>query len=344
MFSESVTILEKRTHRAAIELESDDSQIFRTRKRAPTSYRPISERVGETRQKRTELRKQYREEAEIRAKAECPFRPQKFSQYPIKHSEPQHEIQRPHGENVATPKRFIDKNSERLAKRALKHPREKSPATITSPGNQKFIPVKKLQATIERLSKPAPRVVVESDSSDTPESEPHFADPAAIDRLVEDSLHRKRPECPDQSPYRPELNENSRRIAEQSPRRRDDLFEDSIQMWRAQRDRRRKLKQYSAECELRELNLRPPPNYSAPNFGRVEVSGSRDHVERMNTAHKKSSSEHRQSCTPERSGRSLGPAKVYPSPVSPAVPANPANPREIDAILAEVDAQLRKYS
>jgi hypothetical protein len=194
------------------------------------------------------------------------------------------------------------------------------------------IPLKKLNATIDRLSKP-PRRVFKNDSSSDSETEVTRADPAVIDRLVEDSLRKSHREYPDENPYRPELNENSRRIAEHSPRRCDDLFEHSIQFCQERRDWRRKVKQYYAERELSEVAVRPRTSHKSPKFERVEVAGSREHVERMNASQKKSCVDEQEFSTPSR--RNWTPRMS---------PVTPPSSRQVEDILAEVNAQLSRHS
>jgi hypothetical protein len=334
LFAQSVSLHQHRTRQSFCSSPAGpEIPVFVRKVATPPNYQAPSERINETRLKRERFRAEFQAQQSATQDEACTFTPEKFSSYKLTQSHPRYEHHRQSCEVVASPLRWIDRNSERIARGARLREKEGTPRRIEPEADprRKVYSKRRIQKSVERLSRVNRR---ESDSSDS-EEEHHYADPQAIDRLVNDSIQKGKAPPVDPaalSPYRPEIDDHSRQIAAESAHPTGDLFEHSVRLAQEKRDWRQKVKRHREAMEMADCTFQPQINRTLPAPAPVRVHGSLGHVSRLADARRRTGESEPAPQTPPRS-------RLW-SPVVCKAPT--ADGQCVGAILAEVDATLSR--
>jgi hypothetical protein len=171
LFAQSVSVLRKRTLRDPPETPThSESPVIARKIATPANYQPPSERIDESRVKREKFRAEFEARRCQTETEECTFVPQKFSSYAIRHDKAQYDHHRKHCKTDESPVRWIDKNSERIAKTARPKKKEVDYGSDVSPQVKKYSP-SRIQRSVERLTTPVKRF-----EEDPPDVEVRYAD------------------------------------------------------------------------------------------------------------------------------------------------------------------------
>lgn len=297
LFKESIEILEKRTHQTT-NLFQDDDEFPAPRKNIHIkNYKPPSERIDETIQKRNRLIQQANEEKEREFQETYTFKPKinprnKNERYSTEHLiKPARRSQTP--TTSQTPKRYINKNSERIADRAesihgddflnRQLRRQRSASVAKSEIRTRKITPDEQRDIIENLSRPRRRseTTIIEERQETPRK--RRSDPYTFERLVQQSFRRTaiEDELPEESLFKPVMNSRSRQM---TMNRKTNLYEESLSSMSkrdkiAEEQRNWQEQQELSECTFKPKIIRrhPPPQL----YERVTVPGMEGHVERL---------------------------------------------------------------
>lgn len=300
LFKESIEILEKRTHHASNLFQDDEDFALPRKNIRIKNYKPPSERINESFQKRNETIRLANEEKEREFQETYTFHPKinprlKNDNYTTDHLiHPQKRAQTPRKE---THKRLINKNSEKIAEkyqstngddfmlRQFKKQRSASVSNANSSFSRK-ITRDEQRDIIENLSRPRKRVTEQSItlenslSNTTPRKK--RSDPYTFERLVQQSMRKSTvDDVPIETTIKPVMNQRSRQLTMNT---KSNVFEESVSSISrrdrlAAEQRNWKEQQELSECTFKPKIIRrhPPPQF----YERVTVPGMDGHVERL---------------------------------------------------------------
>jgi hypothetical protein len=290
LFAQSVAVLERRSHQ--MDSRSDDQSnlaLPRRQIRIP-GYRPPSERVTESADRKRLFVDELRVRQEQQFREEYTFQPQINPESRQLNYDPSHLIQRrvpsdaPRDEvrrgSAMDPKSVqiaakIQEKGDSFLRRQL-HQKTRSQSV------QKLSPIRKLTKSeailiAERLSKPRPRLSPRRDAPATPTRK--LSDARAAERLVRTGI-RKDVVAPDPPKFESLMDSRSRLLARSAT---SDLFKESLDRQERQRRRAEEVKQWQELAEVTTFtsqrsatNRRP---ISMPK--KCSVAGMDDFLERM---------------------------------------------------------------
>lgn len=294
LYSDSVEVLEKRTHRidnTLDEMEASELLLPKPVIRIK-GYRPPSERVYESVNKKKKFLKDAEREKNQKFNEEYTFRPEINEKSRQMLYDPNHLIEnmkneQDNSQDRVDPKtRFINERSERIAERTKSdfYSRQfrRSNKTHRKEESLDVVEPKKLSVTqqndlIDRLSKPKEQVQTPQVSETYRRAKP--SDPAILEHLVVDSFRK---------PSVPQLDDSSS-ISKMNPKSREmtkgiskDLFEESLMLQERQRKRAEEVKQWQDMAEAIECSFQPITRRSRmPTPRKTAISGMDDFLERM---------------------------------------------------------------
>ena len=255
LFRRSINSLSQRTHRRdlkPVEEPLDDIPYYHN-KAAIKDYKPPSEMVQENVDKKKKIYNDALEEKEEKMKKECTFIPNKVSrQTKVEYHDLNENRRNWDPPEVPKVKPVINKKSKAIAenlandttiftRQISKIFHSKGNSENKDENNQTTSKITKddLNNMINRLTKSEPRNEYTDEESINDENHPSKISYKTLNRLVESSLkgnekYITNSNCEEKNvdyynnPYRPEINKNSREIANRISRGPRDLYQESI--------------------------------------------------------------------------------------------------------------------
>ena len=308
MFIQSVSILQNRSHtyynQDFLEHEEDNVDFYFPKKYYNSkikNYKSLTEdeRIKESQKKRDELKKGYLIMEEQQFREDYPFQPIKSTPPSIISPEREKILRENYrkkkdkkilnileeNEEIAKNYKFIDPNSERIAKKAesklpiervvrglnykKSSPRSKLPKTP----QPKTLSKKEMELSIKRLTKVRKPYMSDLDdpdqysfsNEDSSNLTPKKYHPEEAERLFQDSIKPKDVTQEPTPEYKFQMNPNSKIIAEKA-RRTSDLFENSVRIAEENFLKQKQAKEFREKNELIEYTFRPQINRTPPNF------------------------------------------------------------------------------
>ncbi|KAK8890069.1 hypothetical protein M9Y10_034828 [Tritrichomonas musculus] len=280
---------------------------YNFKEQSSNKYKPITEmeRINETQRKREKLAYQHQKDIERKIEEECTFKPILSSPVPVISAEDEEKIrikkQKKIEENISQASskiiRFIDPNSEKIAKKAKA--KERSTFNLSDENNQaspskqkKSMTRKQIKDSCERLSKP--RSIISNSDEDLDiitnddETKKKFCDPEVIERLYQSSMKPKRSsnsatttsnfnenenqdnfEIESKKSFHSYMDSTSRKIIDRTSnksRNSNDLFNDSVQVAEEKLKHQKEVQKYNEMHELNLYSFHPQINQTPPHF------------------------------------------------------------------------------
>ena len=306
LYRESVEILEKRTHQTNNFLNDSDTFIPPKKKFHLKNYKPPSQRIDESRIRRSQSVKRVREQNEKEFQQEYTFRPKIIHRKEVDQTYDPDHLLRPapkrfdyENNNLSeTPKRtIINKRSEQIAERVqmengddfygrqFRRKRSQSvqrvPETVT-PNSTKKLTKKEEQEMLDHLMKPRKVYTLKDQIEDETPRKKIKSNPTVFEHLVQQSL-RKEEAIPEEPLILPKMNPRSRKLTEN---KQVNLYQQSLESKvkrekLAEEQRNFEEMQKLNECTFRPKIIKRTAKQEQQQRMPARIAGMNDFLERM---------------------------------------------------------------
>ena len=302
LYKESIEILEKRTHQTTDLSGENETFLIPKKTFKLKNYKPPSQRLDESRIRRSQSVKRYKEQSEREFREECTFRPKINRRKDIEENyDPDHLI-RPTPRKRAiinntigsetTPKKLINKKSAVIAdmietkkgddfySRQARHRRSQSvrDSDAYSGSKRKTITKAEEQEMLEHLMKPRKRIQPNDEKLNVTPRKKKSSDPSVFEHLVSQSLRKEEP-IPDEPAIKPVMNARSRKLTENV---QVNLFEQSLASKMKRERAAAEQKNWEEMQKLGECTFRPKIIHRRRReVEKPVVAGMDDYVDRM---------------------------------------------------------------
>lgn len=293
LYTESVNVLEKRTHKIETTLTDEDvSELMLPKPKIYIpNYRPPSERIFDSTNKKEKLIRNAQRERERKFNEEYTFHPQineKSARIPY---DPNHLLENPHkqvAEEKPRHERLINGRSEKIAEKSIKNGNDflsrQFQRSKSVQNRRAETPTKKRiskadqESMIERLTRPVQIPVARVEETPV-KKRTKPADPKTFERLVSRSMKKEVKVEAQPKVHESKMNPISKQLTENIT---VDLHEESIQAQVRARKRAEEVKQWHELSEVAECTFAPQIRRTrAPTPTKRKIAGMDDFVERL---------------------------------------------------------------
>ena len=307
LYRESVEILERRTHQTNNLMNENDTFMPPKKTFNLKNYKPPSQRIDETRIRRSQSVRRAREQNEKEFREEYTFRPKIIHRKEIDQNYDPDHLLRPtprkrvfeNNNNFEPQRRVINKRSEQLAEKAAQENgddffvrqfrRKRSQSVQRMQSDSDAPSTKKRRLTkqeeremLEHLAKPRPVYTLKDQVQDETPKKKKRSDPSVFEHLVKQSMRKEEP-VPEEPSVKPKMNARSRKLTENKP---VNLYEQSLES-KVRRDKLAEEQknweemQKLSECTFRPKIIKRTLRQEQQQWMPTRVAGIDDFLDRM---------------------------------------------------------------